>query len=84
MVRGAGEKPAKSSLTSPVCALPDCAPLWSAVAYFAYTCPKKVCAVSRSAGKYPRVRAEACHAATGRSCWGRIVGVVAACVNPFS
>ena len=36
VVSGAGEKPAKSSLTSLVSVLPDCAPLWSAFAYLAY------------------------------------------------
>jgi hypothetical protein len=37
VVSGAGERPAKSSLTSPVYALPDCSPLRRALAYLAYT-----------------------------------------------
>jgi hypothetical protein len=36
VVRGAGERPAKSSLTSPVYVFPDCAPLWRAVVHLAY------------------------------------------------
>src|SRR5215470_4167914 len=41
MVRGAGERSAKSSLTSPVCPLPDCAPLWRAFVHLAYQYSKK-------------------------------------------
>jgi hypothetical protein len=37
---GAGERPAKSSLTSPVFSLSDGPPLWSAFAHLAYTCSR--------------------------------------------
>ena len=79
MVCGAGERPAKSSLTSPVYVLPDCAPLWRAFAHLAYKYSKKVHAVSRYAGEHPR----ACHAVTGQSYCGGIVSLVAAYVNHF-
>jgi hypothetical protein len=35
---GAGERPAKSSLTSPVFVLPDCSPLWRAFARLTSKC----------------------------------------------
>jgi hypothetical protein len=60
MVRGAGERPAQSSLPSPVCVLPDCSPLWRAFVHLAYKYSKKVHAVSRYAGDCPRARAELC------------------------
>jgi hypothetical protein len=41
MVRGAGERPVTSSLTSPMCVLPDCSPRWRAFARLAYTCSQK-------------------------------------------
>src|SRR5262245_25760387 len=41
VVSGAGERPAKSSLTSPVFTLPDGSPLWSAVARLASECSTK-------------------------------------------
>ena len=36
VVRRAGERPTKSSLTSPVYALPACSPLWRAFVHLAY------------------------------------------------
>src|SRR5262249_30319404 len=41
MVGEAGERPVKSMLTSPVCALPECSPFWRASARLAYTCSNK-------------------------------------------
>ena len=41
VVSGAGERPAKSLLTSPVYVFPDCAPLWRAVTHLAYQYAKK-------------------------------------------
>jgi hypothetical protein len=54
VVRGAGERPAKSSLTSPVYVLPDCASLWKAFAHLAYKYSKKS---ARSLPLYWRVSA---------------------------
>ncbi len=39
---GAGERPAKSYLTSPVCVLSECPPLWRAFAGLASKCSKNV------------------------------------------
>ena len=60
MVSGVGERPAKSSFTSPVSALPESAPLERAVVHLAYNCLKKVHTVSCYAGACPRALAEAC------------------------
>ena len=60
MVSGAGERPAKSLITSPVCALSECSPLWRAVTHLAYKYSKKVHAVSRYAGECPRALVELC------------------------
>ena len=40
MAGGAGERPAKSYLTSPVCVLSECPPLWRAFACLASKCSK--------------------------------------------
>ena len=52
MVDGAGERPAKSSLTSLVFAPPDCPPLWRAFACLAYKCSKKA---PRALPKVPEI-----------------------------
>jgi hypothetical protein len=71
---GAGERPAKSSLTRPMCALPAGSPQGRACARLAYTCAKKVHAVSRYAGDCPRALA-------GAVSTGRLIRIVArACV----
>jgi len=57
VVRGAGERPTKSSLTSPVYALPACSPLWRAFVHRAYPYAKKVPVVSRCAGEGPHALA---------------------------
>ena len=81
---GAGERPAKSLLTSPVCALPVCSPWWRVVAHLADTYAKQ-CTQTPAMPEMVRVRVQkrGCPAATGPSCCGSSVGVVAASVNPF-
>ena len=75
MVSGAGERPAKSSLTSPVYVFPDCAPLWRAFAHLAYQYSKKYTQSSAMTESVRvRVQKRACHAATGRLCYGDSVG----------
>src|SRR5262245_41791051 len=59
VVSGAGERPVKSSLTSPVCALPECSPLWRAFAHLAYKYSKK-CTQSPALSELVRVRVQSC------------------------